>query len=82
MPMVALSRKTMGLSTGIINMGGQVGGLLGPIVTGLALQLTGNDFLVGFWVQVVAVLISCAITVATFRTTTARSPRIGVDVAG
>lgn len=82
MPMVALSRKTMGLSTGIINMGGQVGGLLGPIVTGLALQLTGNDFLVGFWVQVVAVLISCVITVATFRTTTARSPRIGVDVAG
>lgn len=81
MPMVALSKRSLGVSSGIINMGGQIGGLLGPIITGLALQLTGTDFVVGFWVQVVAALISCAITVATFSRLRTRRREGTVDVA-
>ncbi len=66
MPMVALSKKTMGLSSGVINMGGQLGGLLGPTMVGLTLQSTANDYVMAFWVQILAVMISCAITIMTF----------------
>lgn len=66
MPMVYLSKETLGLSSGVINLGGQIGGLLGPVLVGLALQVTGSDYVIGFLVQVAALLLSLVVTVIAF----------------
>lgn len=73
MPMVYLSKETLGLSSGTINLGGQIGGLLGPVLVGLALQLTNSDYVVGFLVQVAALLLSLLVTVIAFSEVTKRS---------
>lgn len=72
MPMVALSKKSMGLSSGVINMGGQIAAILAPAVTGLALQLSANDYNWAFGLQIGATLLSLLITVIAFRTRTKR----------
>lgn len=77
MPMTDLPQRSMGLSTSIINMGGQAAGMLAPIATGLAVELASGDFRVAYTIQVIAALVSCVITVVSFATWRRRAAPAG-----
>lgn len=44
LPMSSIPRSKMGVATGFINMGGQIGGLISPLCIGALLELSNGDF--------------------------------------
>jgi sugar phosphate permease len=48
MPMVLLPSKLMGAGSGLINMGGQIGGFLTNIIIGYVITYTGGSYAAGF----------------------------------
>jgi sugar phosphate permease len=48
MPMVLLPTRLMGSGSGLINMGGQIGGFLTNIIIGYVITLRGGDYSAGF----------------------------------
>ncbi len=48
MPMVLLPTRLMGAGSGLINMGGQIGGFITNILIGYVITLRGGDYAAGF----------------------------------
>ncbi|NOW44965.1 sugar phosphate permease [Novosphingobium sp. SG751A] len=66
MPMEAISKTSMGLSSGVINIGGQTAAIIAPTAVGLALQLSNNDYNWGFGLQIGATILSFCIAILSF----------------
>ncbi len=48
LPMILLPTRLMGSGSGLINMGGQIGGFLTNIIIGYVITLSGGDYAAGF----------------------------------
>ncbi|MGH9354916.1 MAG: MFS transporter, partial [Terriglobia bacterium] len=71
LPMDLLPSTVMGCSTGFINTGGQIAGVVAPIVIGSLIQMTGH-YRAGFIFMAVSAGV-CALLVVTLRQTRTRS---------
>jgi sugar phosphate permease len=58
MPMVLLPTRLMGSGSGLINMGGQIGGFITNIIIGYVITLKGGDYAAGFNVLFAGLAIS------------------------
>ncbi|WP_269079160.1 MFS transporter [Phenylobacterium zucineum] len=61
LPMSTIPKRDMGLATGFINTGGQIGGLISPLCIGALLQVADGDFGTTFIFLVACILVSLVI---------------------
>jgi sugar phosphate permease len=72
MPMLLLPTRLMGSGSGLINMGGQIGGFLTNIIIGYVISLSGGNYAAGFNVLFGGLIVS-----GTFMFFGVREPRGG-----
>jgi sugar phosphate permease len=58
LPMVLLPSRLMGAGSGLINMGGQIGGFLTNLIIGYVITLAGGDYAAGFNVLFIGLVVS------------------------
>jgi MFS-type transporter involved in bile tolerance (Atg22 family) len=60
-PMNTVPTKLMGVTSGFINMAGQIAAFISPIVVGYLVGATGGNYDLSFMFLIVSLLLSCAI---------------------
>jgi len=67
LPMNSVPKAMMGVTSGIINMSGQLAAVVAPLMMGFLMQASGGDFKRSSWVLIGALVVSAAIVLTISR---------------
>lgn len=67
LPMNSVPKAMMGVTSGIINMSGQLAAVVAPLLMGFLMQASGGDFKRSSWVLIGALVVSAAIVLTISR---------------
>jgi nitrate/nitrite transporter NarK len=61
LPMNTVPKQLMGVTSGFINMAGQIAAFISPIVVGYLVGAAGGNYELSFMFLIASLLVSCAI---------------------